>query len=77
MIVVSCILIWPTICFTTGSLGKISQDLAHIWVCNAKAWARLEHEDGRIDEARRLFQLASAANPHDLYAWQVWRSTGM
>jgi hypothetical protein len=31
----------------------------------------LEQEDGRVDEARRLFQLASAADPQHLYVWQV------
>ena len=43
---------------------------------SAQAWALLEHDEGRIDEARRLFHLASAADPQHLYVWQVciWAS---
>jgi len=42
---------------------------------DAQAWALLEHDEGRIDEARRLFQLASNADPQHLYVWQVCMSS--
>lgn len=39
-----------------------------------QAWALLERDAGKLDEARQLFEAGSRADPHHLYIWQVWVS---
>ena len=36
-----------------------------------QAWALLEEEAGKIEEARQLFEAGSRADPHHLFIWQV------
>ena len=40
----------------------------HSW----QAWALLEEEEGRVEDARRLFRRASRADPSHLPVWQAW-----
>lgn len=36
-----------------------------------QAWALLERDEGKLDEARQLFEAGSRADPHHLHVWQV------
>jgi hypothetical protein len=46
---------------------------APMWV---QAWALMEQEQGNMQDARRLFKLASRADPSHLYVWQVCMCVG-
>ena len=36
-----------------------------------QAWALLEQEAGKLEEARQLFEAGSRADPHHLFIWQA------